>query len=92
MTTWNIAQLDRCTSDGFVTTAHWYRVCWLSRNPAYGFAQTVLGTEPPAWQIKKLMPIGFGYHLDINIGWKSHPPLTRLMYAGRILAPRKNKS
>ena len=23
MTTWNIAQLERRTSDGFVTTAHW---------------------------------------------------------------------
>jgi hypothetical protein len=23
MATWNIAQLDRRTSDGFVTTAHW---------------------------------------------------------------------
>lgn len=23
MTTWNISQLDRQTSDGFVTTAHW---------------------------------------------------------------------
>jgi hypothetical protein len=22
-TTWNISQLDRQTSDGFVTTAHW---------------------------------------------------------------------
>ncbi len=23
MITWNISQLDRQTSDGFVTTAHW---------------------------------------------------------------------
>lgn len=100
---------------------YWYRVCWLARNPAYGFGQTVLGANPPAWQFKELVPvrspIGVGiltghlavfyfifpiivvgiiaayfvylyainHTLDVNIGWKPHPPLTRLMYASRLL-------
>lgn len=68
---------------------YWYRVCWLARNPAYGFAQTVLGAEPPAWQFKQPVNLAFGYYLDVNIGWKSHKGFTRLMFAGRIFALRK---
>jgi hypothetical protein len=82
-------------ADGYATIPSPYicRLRWLQRNPAYGFGKSwLMGAEPPAWQFKQLLPVGFGYYLDINIGWKSHPPLTRLMYAGRLITcPRKGK-
>lgn len=68
-----------------------YRVLWLQRNSAYGFAQYVFGRNPEDgyFQIKKDIPLFAGYTNSINIGWKSHRGFHRLMYAGRILGLRK---
>lgn len=84
--------VDEGLVGGYFKTKNHYlaRLYWLIRNPAYGFGQTVLGANPPAWQFKNPISIGFGYYLDINIGWKSHAGFTRLMYASRLLTfPKK---
>lgn len=69
------------------------RVLWVWRNTAYGFAQFWFGRDPDQthFQIKKDIPLAFGYYSSTNIGWKPHKGFSRLMYAGRIIGLRKNK-
>lgn len=43
-----------------------------------------------AWQVKGKFYFTSARYLDINIGWKPHKGFSRLMYAGRILAFRKD--
>ena len=73
----------------------WYcRVRWLNRNSMYTFNRKFFGlskTSPLAWQLKKDIPLWFGYYNSINIGFKAHKGFNRLMYAGRILGIRKYK-
>lgn len=42
-----------------------------------------------AFKIKGYFYFTKNWYLDVNIGWKAHSGFTRLMYAGRIFAPRK---
>lgn len=70
----------------------WYRVLWLQRNSMYTFNRKVFGLRPDsnlAWQYKKDVPLLFGYYNSINIGWKSHDGIEKLLYAGRIVGLRK---
>lgn len=72
-----------------------FRVCWLWRNSAYTFNRKFFGiakNSPLAWQYKAQKPMFFGWHNDINIGWKSHKGFDGLMFAGRILGLRKNNA
>lgn len=43
-----------------------------------------------SWQLKAHIPICFGLHLDLNIGWKTHKNFPKAMYASRIFALRKD--
>jgi len=70
------------------------RVLWLQRNSAYTFNRKVFGISPNswlAWQYKAVKPIKFLWWTknDINIGWKSHKGIDKLLYAGRIVGLRK---
>jgi len=61
------------------------RVKWLNRNSAYTFNRKFFGLDkdsPLAWKYKGN---SFIKGRTINIGWKAHKGITRLMYAGRIL-------
>lgn len=73
----------------------WFcRVRWLQRNSAYTFNRKFFGIEKDskwAWQYKADKPLWFGYYNSVNIGYKSHKDLDRLMYAGRVLGIRKVK-
>lgn len=72
----------------------WCRVLWLQRNSAYTFNRKFFGLNKDsmlAWQYKAIKPLWFGYHNDINIGFKSHKGIDRLMFAGRVVGLRKNK-
>lgn len=73
----------------------WYcRMMWYQRNNLYTFNRQYFGLEKGskwAWQYKAIKPLWFGWNNDINIGYKSHKNIERLMYAGRILGLRKNK-
>lgn len=88
----------------------WYcRVCWLIRNPAYGFHYALLSkpreddkgwvidsTEGKKWQRMTLRPSSFQYqahmplgkylYIDINIGYKKHKLMPKLMYANRFFS------
>ena len=86
--------IRNCTEDQYKNSwfiRYLYRVLWVERNSAYGFAQYTFGRNPsqPHFQIKKDIPLFGGYYNSINIGWKSHSGFTRLMYAGRIIGIRK---
>lgn len=68
------------------------RVLWLSRNTAYGWHYLLFSLPVgEGWQIKKQIPLGFGYYNDVNIGWKSHKGKPRLLYANRIIGIRKKQ-
>lgn len=71
----------------------WYcRVMWLNRNSMYTFNRKFFGINPDswlAWQYKADIPLWFGYYNSVNIGYKAHKGITKLMYAGRILGIRK---
>lgn len=71
----------------------WYcRMMWLQRNSMYTFNRKFFGINPDswmAWQYKADKPLWFGYYNSINIGWKAHKGIKKLMYAGRILGIRK---
>lgn len=72
-----------------------FRACWLQRNSAYTFNRKFFGLakdSPLAWQYKAQKPLWFGYYNDINIGFKTHRNIDRLMYAGRVLGLRKYKN
>jgi hypothetical protein len=65
-------------------------VCWLWRNSMYGFTRKYISVKADswlAWHYKGNVPIGFGFQMHINCGWKSHKGFTDnvLMYAGRPL-------
>jgi len=73
----------------------WYcRMMWLQRNSMYTFNRKFFGLDKKselAWQYKAIKPIqffGFKFN-DINVGWKAHKEIDRLMYAGRVLGLRK---
>ncbi len=71
------------------------RVLWLQRNSAYTFNRKFFGLSKDstlAWQYKAQKPLWFGYYNDINIGFKSHRGIDKLMYAGRVLGLRKYKN
>lgn len=74
-----------------------YRLLWVWRNTAYGFAYWVFGRniKTQSWfQIKKDIPLFGSYFNSVNIGWKTHrsaPNPDIAMYAGRILGIRKAK-
>ena len=68
------------------------RVCWLNRNAAYTFKRKVFGIRKDSWlnwQFKKDIPLIFGYYNSVNIGWKSHKGIDKLLYAGRIVGIKK---
>lgn len=68
------------------------RVLWLNRNAGYGWNYLLLSIpKGQGFQIKKQIPLCFGYVNDVNIGWKAHKGKDRLFYAGRILGLRKAK-
>jgi len=71
----------------------WYcRVMWLNRNSMYTFNRKFFGLPKDsklAWQYKADLPLWFGYYNSVNIGFKSHKGIDRLMYAGRIIGLRK---
>ena len=73
----------------------WYcRMMWLQRNSMYTFNRKFFGISPDsklAWQYKADIPLLFGYYNSVNIGWKAHKGIAKLMYAGRILGVRKYK-
>lgn len=81
------AQYDACS------VLRWFmRVCWLWRNSAYTFNRKFFGLPKDsalAWQYKAQLPLWLGYYNDINIGYKAHKGLSRLLYAGRIIGIRK---
>lgn len=63
-------------------------VCWLQRNSMYGFLHSYVSIKPNsklAWHYKGNVPIGFGFQMHINVGWKSHEGSNVLMFAGRPL-------
>lgn len=69
------------------------RVLWLSRNTAYGWHYLLFSLPVgEGFQIKKQIPLGFGYYNDVNIGWKAHKGKERLLYANRIIGLRKVKA
>lgn len=51
------ASLDAGLAPGALST-YWTRLCWLYRNPSYGFGYWVLGAkfEPEKWSVKKFNP------------------------------------
>jgi hypothetical protein len=62
------------------------RVMWLQRNSMYGFNYryiSVAKDSPLAWHYKGNVPIGFGYQMHINVGWKAFGGFDKLMFAGR---------
>lgn len=74
---------------------YFMRVCWLQRNNLYTFNREYFGIAKDsklAWQYKAKWPLLFGYHNDVNIGFKSHKGVAsgRLMFASRIIGIRKN--
>ena len=88
--------IRNCTRETYLSNwfiRYLYRVLWIERNTAMGFTQNWFGRDPdqPNFQVKKQVPIGFGYVNDQNYGWKSHRGFTRLMYAGRVIGIRKLK-
>lgn len=71
----------------------WYcRMMWLQRNSMYTFNRKFFGLAKDsklAWQYKADWPLWFGYYNSVNIGFKAHKGIDRLMYAGRIIGLRK---
>jgi hypothetical protein len=70
----------------------WCRVLWLQRNNLYTFNRKFFGLpkdSPLAWQYKAKWPLLFGWYNDVNIGFKAHKGIDRLMFAGRFLGLRK---
>lgn len=74
----------------------WYcRMRWLQRNSMYTFNRKFFGLSPKSplvWQYKEVKPIKFLWWTknDINIGWKAHKGIDKLLYAGRIFGLRKS--
>lgn len=61
-------------------------VCWLWRNSMYGFNYKYISITKDSqldWHYKGNIPIGFGYQMHINCGWKAFKEFDRLMFAGR---------
>lgn len=84
---WTQADYDHCAFVRYVC-----RVLWLSRNTAYGWNYKLFSLPVgEGWQIKKQIPLLFGYYNDVNIGWKAHKTKPRLLYANRIIGIRKYK-
>lgn len=48
----------------------------------------LLNIRPSSFQLEARHPLGFGKVNSINIGWKSHTGMTRMLYAGRVLGIR----
>lgn len=71
----------------------WYcRVMWLNRNSMYTFNRKFFGIRKDsklAWQCKADIPLILGYYNSVNIGFKAHRGIDRLMFAGRIIGIRK---
>ena len=42
-----------------------------------------------SWHYKAHVPIGFGRYTSINIGWKAHRGMPRMILANRIIGPIK---
>lgn len=71
---------------------YWCRVWWLSRNTAYGWHYLLFSLPVgKGWQIKKDIPLWFGYYNSVNVGWKAHKGKPRLLYANRIIGLRKKE-
>jgi hypothetical protein len=69
-----------------------YRVKWLTRNTAYGWTYLLFSIpKGKGFQWKGISKTYFGYHNDINIGWKEHGGIEKLSYACRPLGLRKVK-
>lgn len=91
--------IRNCTQEQYQSSAfirYVYRLLWVLRNTGYGFSYWVFGrrVDQTHFQIKKDVPLAFGYYNSVNIGWKSHssaPDQNRLMFAGRIIGLRKDK-
>jgi len=78
--------------DNSALIRYWCRLWWLTRNTAYGWTYLLFSVNTEnGWQIKKDIPLFFGYYNSVNIGWKSHKLMPRLLYANRIIGLRKYK-
>lgn len=92
--------IRNCTEEQYKNSRfirYMYRLLWCLRNTGYGFSYWVFGvdtTKQEWFQIKKDIPLAFGFYNSVNIGWKKHrsaPNPDRAMFAGRILGIRKAK-
>lgn len=92
---YNIPFLADTTQEDYDNSAlirYWCRLWWLTRNTAYGWTYLLFSVPlEDGWQIKKDIPLAFGYYNSVNIGWKSHKLMPRKLYANRIIGLRKNK-
>jgi hypothetical protein len=65
----------------------WFmRVCWLWRNSMYGFNYAYISVTKDSWlswHYKGNIPIGFGFQMHVNCGWKAFGGFNKLMFAGR---------
>jgi hypothetical protein len=90
---YSIAFLKNKTQADYDSSAlirYWCRLWWLSRNTAYGWHYKLFSLPVgKGWQIKKDIPLFFGYYNSVNIGWKPHKGKSHLLYANRILGIRK---
>jgi hypothetical protein len=71
-----------------------YRLRWLYRNTGYGWAYLFFAIPRGKgfqWKGRAVIPFWFfGFKInDYNIGWRDHPCMDKLDYAGRIIGLRK---
>lgn len=91
----NFAFIRNWTQDNYDNSKlirYYCRVMWLQRNSMYTFNRKFFGLDKNnslAWHYTKDKLLGFGYYNSINIGFKAHKGIDRLMYAGRVLGIRK---
>jgi len=92
---YDIVFLSKTTQADYDNSAlirYWCRLWWLNRNTAYGWLYFLFSlNRGKGWQIKKDIPLIFGYYNSVNIGWKSHKLMPRLLYANRVIGLRKYK-
>ena len=60
----------------------------INRGDVAGRHSTYVKRES-SWQYEATIPLRLDHYLSVNIGWKPHKGLLRLMYAGRVIGLRK---